>query len=365
MHPVPAPIASPASWRGSTLDWRKDALHVFGAEDVADIDRALAHLKSLGDLDFPEIMPETFPLTRVGEFFVRLRHELRHGRGFVLLRGLPRERWSADDMARIYYGFGAYLGAPGPQSWQGELLGNVIDVSDVEADPRGYHKGGRQNFHTDSCDVVALLCLRRAKAGGKSRIASSVGIHDAIVERRPDIAARLYRGFRYRRMELDARYGEGVVVSPEPVPIYVNRGGELSSYYMMNYAKMAAQRGESILADADMEALEEIQRLANSDEFHLDMSIDEGDIQFLNNRIMLHSRTEYEDFPEIARRRHMLRLWVQMPSWPAMPAAQVLHTAGDRILWRRQRKPRMEFPSTYLAEMSRYLAEGRKLVAAA
>ncbi|MCC7272356.1 MAG: TauD/TfdA family dioxygenase [Alphaproteobacteria bacterium] len=362
---MPAPIASPASWRGSTLDWRKDALHVFAPAEIAEIDAGLAHLRSLGDLDFPEITPATFPLPTVGGYFARLREELRFGRGFVLLRGLPRERYSVDDLARIYYGFGAHLGAPGPQSWQGELLGNVIDVSDIEADPRGYHKGGRQNFHTDSCDVVALLCLRAAKSGGKSRIASSVGIHDAIVERRPDIARRLYRGYRYRRMDLDAQFGEGVVVSPEPVPIYVRRGDELSSYYMLNYARQAAARGESVLEDADREALDEIQRLAGSDEFYLDMSIDEGDIQFLNNRIMLHSRTEYEDHPEVARRRHMLRLWLQMPSWPAMPQEQVLHTAADRRLWLRQRKARMEFPSAYLAEMARYLEEGRKLVAAA
>ena len=361
----PQPIASRASWKGSTLDWRADALHVFAPAEIEEIDGALTHLKSLGDLDFPEITTATFPLPTVGGYFARLRDELRRGRGFVLLRGLPRERDSADDMARIYYGFGVHIGAPGPQSWQGELLGNVIDVSDIEADPRGYHKGGRQNFHTDSADVVALLCLRRAKAGGKSRIASSVGIHDAICERRPDIARRLYAGYRYHRMELDARFGEGVQTSEQPVPIYAVRDGELSSYYMLNYAKMAAQHGFSTLSDFDLEALEEIQRLANSDEFYLDMSIEEGDIQFLNNRIMLHSRSDYEDWPEVARRRHMLRLWLQMPSWPAMPREQVLHTPGDRLLWRRQRRPRMEFPTAYLEDMAQYLREGRKLVAAA
>jgi hypothetical protein len=361
----PSPIASRASWKGSTLDWQKDALHVFAPAEIEEIDAALRHLKSLGDLDLPDITTDAFPLPTVGRYFVRLREELRRGRGFVLLRGLPRERYSIDDMARIYYGFGVHIGAPGPQSWQGELLGNVIDVSDIEADPRGYHKGGRQNFHTDSCDVVALLCLRAAKSGGKSRIASSVGIHDAICERRPDIARRLYEGYRYRRMALDAQHGEGVVVSPEPVPVYFVRDGELSSYYMLNYARMAAEAGESTLSDFDMEALEEIQRLANSEEFYLDMSIEEGDIQFLNNRIMLHSRSHYEDHPEVSRRRHMLRLWLQMPSWPDMPPRQVLHTAGDRRLWRRQRRARMEFPSAYLEDMAQYLREGRKLVAAA
>lgn len=88
-----------------------------------------------------------------------------HGRGFLLLRGLPRERYQLDDLARIYYGLGVYIGRPAPQSYLGELLGHVIDVSDVEENARGYHKGGAQRMHTDNCDIVSLFGVRAAKIG--------------------------------------------------------------------------------------------------------------------------------------------------------------------------------------------------------
>lgn len=360
-----SPVASRADWKGSTIDWQAEALHVLSPAEIEEVDTALQGLKSFGDLDFPEITTETFRLPTLGASFARMADELRRGRGFVLLRGLPREGYSADDMARIYYGFGVHMGRPGPQSWQGELFGNVIDVSDIEADPRGYHKGGRQNYHCDSCDVVGLMCLRSAKSGGTSSIASSTALHNALAERRPDLLEELYNGYRYRRMELDAKYGEGVIVTDHRVPVFVRTEDGLSCYYMKGYAEAAAKAGDATLTERQVEALEEMQRMAHTEEFLLDMKIEEGDIQFLNNRVVLHSRDDYVDHPELSKRRHMLRLWLQMPSWPATPAEQVLHTDGDRRKWLQQRRPKMEFPSIYLDEMARYLREGKKLVAAA
>ncbi len=141
-----------------------------------------------GELDFPAITPETFPLPVLGGFLRNLRQELRFGRGFLLLRGIPRERYSTDDMARIYFGLGAHIGVPLPQSWQGELLGHVIDVSDVEPGARGYHAGGAQRFHTNSCDVVSLMCLQSAKSGGASQICSAIALHSRLGRERPELA---------------------------------------------------------------------------------------------------------------------------------------------------------------------------------
>src|SRR5689334_4135486 len=200
-------LATAAAWKGAALDWRAEGLHVLERAEIDELEQALRHLTSLGDLDLPEITRATFPLPRLGRWLAALPDRLRHGCGFMLLRGLPRARFSSDDMARLCFGLGVHIGLPGPQSYQGQLLGNVIDVSDIETDPRGYHKGARQNFHTDSCDIVALMCLRSAKAGGASRIASAAAIHNELVARRPDLAALLYRGYRYRRTALDAKYG--------------------------------------------------------------------------------------------------------------------------------------------------------------
>ena len=167
------PAEGCAVWYGPQIDYHVDGMHVLSADEIAEIDAALAHLRSLGTLDFPQITPETFPLPNLGRFFDKLGRELLHGRGFLLLRGLPRERYSLDDIGLVYHGLGVHLGRPVAQSYQGELLGNVIDVSDVEAQARGYHAGGGQRMHSDNCDVVSLMCVRAARSGGISRIVSA------------------------------------------------------------------------------------------------------------------------------------------------------------------------------------------------
>ncbi|HEX3500489.1 MAG TPA: TauD/TfdA family dioxygenase [Stellaceae bacterium] len=344
------PIEGPTVWQGPLIDYRKEGMHVLSVAEIAEIDAALAHLRSLGELDFPAITPASFPLPRLGAVLGGLADDLHRGRGFLLLRGLPRERYALDDIARIYFGLGAYLGRTLPQSYQGELLGHVIDVSDIESQARGYHAGGAQGMHTDNCDIVALMCVRAAKSGGVSRIASVAAIHNRLLAERPDLLAALYDHYVFRRMELDAEFGSGVLV--KKVVIFSRRSGALTCNVSGSYPRRAVAAGDAVMTPLQSEALDALQRLAGSPEFHLDMSIGEGDIQFLNNRTVLHGRTGYEDWPEVARRRHLMRMWLTVPSWPGLPENQGMHTAADHALWLRQRRPLMELPSRYLAEMA-------------
>jgi hypothetical protein len=348
-------IQDRAAWTGATIDYRTDGTHMFSAAEVEEIDTALTHLRGHGELDFPAITRETFPLPTLGSFMRGLRHELRFGRGFVLLRGLPRQRYSTDDMARIYFGLGAHIGTPLPQSWQGELLGHVIDVSDIESGARGYHTGGAQRFHTDSCDVVSLMCLRAAKSGGASRICSAIAVHHRLARERPDLLQVLYDGFTFRRLEVDAEHGSGVLV--RRISVFARTGEEVSVFLSGDYPNRAVAAGDAVMTPLQREALDEVQRIAASPDTYLDMSIGEGDIQFLNNRLLVHGRTDYEDHPEMARRRHLLRLWLRVPDWPALPEGQAMHTADDHPLWLRQRVPFMEVPSRYLAEITARHAE--------
>ncbi|MEN9775285.1 MAG: hypothetical protein RL322_2355, partial [Pseudomonadota bacterium] len=188
------PIQSPGVWRGPEIDWKKEGLHVLSETELAEIDRALAHLLSKGRLDLPEITPETFPLHRMGDFMRALPARLAHGVGFLMLRGLPRRQYSDDDMLRIYAGLGSYISAPMVQSYLGDLIGHVVDVSDVEPKSRGYRKGGGQLMHTDSCDIIGLMCLRTALSGGESRISSALAVFNEIAEKRPDVLEILERG---------------------------------------------------------------------------------------------------------------------------------------------------------------------------
>ena len=342
------PVSGPGAWLGSRIDYRTNGLHTLSAPDVAEIDAALA---ALPDVDFPAITPALFPLPTLGPKLLAMRDELRFGRGFVLLRGLPRERYSTDDMARIYVGLGSWFGVPAPQSFLGELLGHVIDISDIVSEEvRGYHAGGAQRFHTDTCDIVSLMCLRSAQSGGMSRIASVGAIHDRLLETRPDLLETLYNEYTVRRMERDAELGSGRLV--RRVAIFSRATGVLSCNISGLYPKRAVAYGDTVMTDLQIEALDELERLAASPEFHLDMSIGEGDIQFLNNRIILHGRTGYQDWPDVTRRRHLMRLWLTVPSWPTMPANQGMHGADDHEGWLRQRTPFMETPSRFLAAMA-------------
>ncbi|XXX47508.1 hypothetical protein WME76_06960 [Sorangium sp. So ce119] len=90
------------------------------------------------------------------------------GRGFALLRGL-RGRWldgpdrlDVRAAAIAFLGIGSHLGSARSQNARGHVLGHVKDLGLSSQDPsvRIYQTRERQTFHTDSCDVVALLCGR-------------------------------------------------------------------------------------------------------------------------------------------------------------------------------------------------------------
>jgi hypothetical protein len=349
------PVEGRAVWLGPSIDYREEAMHVLSPAEIDEIDGALAHLRSLGAIDLPAMTPADFPLSSLGEFLTQLGNELRFGRGFLLLRGLPRERYSVDELAWIYFGLGVHVGRPVPQSYQGELLGHVLDVSDIEAQARGYHAGGAQRMHTDNCDVVSLMCVREAKSGGISRIVSAGAVYNRLLEERPDLLDVLCDEYVFRRMELDAELGTGELV--KRVVIFSRQDGEFTCNVSGSYPFRAVRAGDAVMTDRQLEALEEMKRISSLPELYLDMNIGEGDIQFLNNRTMLHGRTGYEDWPDVERRRHLMRLWLQMPSWPPLPKNQGMHSPADHPFWLRQRKPFMEVPSRYLAEMSHRKSE--------
>ncbi|MGE0715225.1 MAG: TauD/TfdA family dioxygenase, partial [Alphaproteobacteria bacterium] len=220
-------IVGKADWRGPEVDYRAEMMHAFTEGEVAEIDAAL---RFCGERDIPEITQETFPLPTFGPVMRRLREELLDGRGVVLMRGFPRERYSADEMARIYVGLGAYFGQALSQSWQGQLLGSVIDISDVVEKVRGYNAGGGQNFHIDgsACDIVALMCLRGAKAGGASRIVSVAALHNHMLETRPDLLEALSRGYYHRNHEMDAKHSLFPAASGHRLPVLTQRNGRIT-----------------------------------------------------------------------------------------------------------------------------------------
>jgi hypothetical protein len=168
-------------------------IHHLSAENVAELEAAAS---AAGQMARPlvEIRREHFALPHLGPVLVAIRRELLHGRGFVLVRGLPRERYTLAEAATIFWGLGTHLGAPLSQNAQGHVLGHVKDLGYQADDPRTrlYQTNQRQGYHTDSADIVGLLCIRPARSGGRSSLASTVTAYNEMLARRPDLLSALF-----------------------------------------------------------------------------------------------------------------------------------------------------------------------------
>src|SRR5580692_7356411 len=196
-YPMPPrpPVQGPSAWVGAELSRRPEEwIHQFSTAELAEIEAAVA---ACGDRDIASIGRSDFPLPTFGPVLDRIRGELLHGRGFVLMRGLPVEGRPIAESAAAFWGIGTYLGSARSQNAKGHVLGHVRDLGLATEDPnvRTYQTTERQHFHTDSCDVVGLLCLKTSKSGGLSSITSSMAIYNEMAKRRPDLLRRLFRPF--------------------------------------------------------------------------------------------------------------------------------------------------------------------------
>ena len=343
-------IQTPAAWKGPEINWKEQGLHVLTSEEIQEIDRALENLKSLGKVDFPDINPTNFPLDKVGQLMSSLPKRLQEGCGFLMLRGLPRERYSDDDMALVYFGLSSYVGKTLTQSYLGDLIGHVVNVSDFEPKSRGYRKGGGQLMHTDSCDIIGLMCLRTALSGGESRISSAVTVHNYMAKYHPESLKVLQEGLYLKRTDEDGRHATRTF-SEGKIKFFNESNGEFISYLPTGYARLCEKSGQRPYTQAESDALYTVRKVAAMPEHYLDMGFADGDIQFLNNRTMVHGRTDYEDAQELHKRRHLLRMWIRTDKWQKMPESQVFHTDEDMALWAKNRRPFMEMPSKHDADV--------------
>ncbi len=312
------PVAGPGVWYGRELSGREDWIRHFSAAEIAEIESAVRSFFS-SRIPIPEISREKFAMPTVGPLLRGVLEELLGGRGFVLLRGLPVERWSREEQAIAYLGIGAWLGRARSQNAKGHLLGHVKDLGLDIRDPRvRYYQTNRGlDYHTDSVDIVGLLCLKTAKAGGESYLASSMTLYNEVLERRPDLLPALFEPFPTdRRGEVP----EGMKPWFD-IPIYHWHAGKLSCIYVRQYIESAQKHFPEArrLTRKQFEAMDLLDDLANESAIHLSMDFRPGDIQLLHNHQILHSRGDFENWPEPARHRHLLRLWLAPPEARPLP----------------------------------------------
>ena len=306
------PITGDAAWKGSDFEGRDDWMEHFTDEELAEIQQAIRAAKDTGK-PTGKLKKSDFPLPKLTPRINQWREVLDGGRGFVMVRGIPAREWGEEDCSIFFWCFGLHLGAPGGQNPQGDLLGHVRNIDLSPEDDRLYQTNAALEFHTDNADVVGLLCMHGSKSGGASRIVSSVSVYNELLDRRPEFIDRLYQPFN-----LDSRGEAGVNFMPIPPCAYAD--GRLRTYWMADYFRSYLNHPNAPpLSLEDREVLDTYDGIAKEDGMYLDMQLEEGDIQLLSNHSILHARTAYEEFPEKERRRHLLRLWLSLPTRAPLP----------------------------------------------
>ena len=308
-----------AAWRGSDFTAAGDFTHRLTAAEMAEIDAAVQAVAERR-IDHAAIDRGNFALPQLGKYLTSVRDDvLLPGRGFIVIRGLPVERYSMAQAAAAFLGIGAYVGKPVSQNGKGHILGHVKDLGRSVDDPtaRIYQTTHKQTFHTDSVDIVGLLCLKTARSGGLSRIVSSLFLYNEMFRRRPDLAAALFEPFYFDRRGEVAQGQNGWYATP----IFHWYADRLSVIYGNRYYIQSAQRFPEVprLTDRQIEALDLFDALANDPANYLDIEFKPGDIQLIHNHVILHDRTDYEDWPEPERKRHLLRLWLCPPNGRPLP----------------------------------------------
>jgi hypothetical protein len=329
-------LTGPSAWRGADLAGGDSWIWPLSDSDVNELEAALAVVKRRR-LRPGEFGREHFPLESLGPRLGAILEELEDGRGFVLVRGLPVARYDLDDLLRLYWGLGVWLGQPMPQRAVLNLSGirddAIAHITDQGYDIRGRNVHGsatraEQLPHVDPADVVGLLCVRPAKAGGLSRIASAATIHNEILSRHPEYLEVLYRGFPLD-LRGEVRAGVDAEVTPEPVPVFTHFAGKVSINFNARMIETGMEKLGRTLSDLERAAVDEVVALARDPGLRLDMDFQPGDIQLLNNYEILHYRTGWEDHEDPLQRRLLLRLWLNVTN--GRPLAPAFHGEAPRV----------------------------------
>jgi len=329
---LPPEVRDRSAWYGAEIAGRGDWVEWITDPEVGEVERAVREVER-ARVKLEEITAKDVPLPTLGPRLQRILDEVLNGRGFVLIKGLPVERWTRREAAIAFLAIGVQLGNLRTQNAEGHLLGHVRDLGRSSDDPntRIYQTRERQTHHTDSCDVVGLMCLQTAKSGGLSSLVSSTTIFNEMRRRRPDLLNVLLQP-----IETDRR-GE-VPEGNRPyftIPVFNYHDGLVSAIYQRQYIESARRfPGVAPLSPLQIEALDLLDELANDPKLNLMMELQPGDIQLVHNHTILHDRTAFEDYPEPERKRHLLRLWLAPTGARRLPEVYAERfgsvTPGDR-----------------------------------
>jgi hypothetical protein len=309
----------PRAWVADDLRRDPSWIHALTPAAVAGIERALAHARAAGK-GWLAMTAADFPMGEPARIEVHRAFDATQQRyGLCLLRGFPVRRWSADDARLALWGIGLHVGVARPQNRMSEVMNDVRDegAGYKVKGGRGYNTNAGLDFHIDSGDVVALLCLHQARTGGNSLVTSSITVRDEVARRRPDLLKVLQQPFYYSHQAAGDPGKPPYYQCPifgeddEPFACRLNRKNVTAAHHDFEDVPP--------LTPQQSEALDLLDELLPDPRLAYSMVLQPGDLQILNNFVNVHSRTAFEDFEDPALKRHLLRLWLSLPQSQALP----------------------------------------------
>lgn len=249
--------------------------------------------------------------------------EVRAGRGFVVLRGLPVDDMSEQEFVAAVWGIGTHFGKALSQNTGGDLIGHVVDASADDATPRMYRSNLELRPHNDITAMISLACWHKSQSGGASVIVSAVTVHDELRGSAPELLEPLYQGFHYHQVGEEAP-GEPPVTRHR-VPLFAVRNGQLSSRYLRSNLVAGHKVLGTPLTAEEIHAMNRFDQVATAPENRLAFFLERGDMIVINNYTVMHARTSFQNFPEPERKRHLVRLWLDQDGFRDAPPEYNFH----------------------------------------
>ncbi|KAM0330168.1 hypothetical protein ACHAQA_004341 [Verticillium albo-atrum] len=336
-------------WDGETIAEKYDWTYVLSADQLAEIDEAVVHFKSL-NLSLGYITQETFPLPALHDELRRLSRELHLGHGFFVLRGLDVDRYTREENIIIYTGVSSHIGPiRGRQDayFEGKradvVVGHIKDVKSGLGENRNKDKikigtpaytADKQVFHTDSGDIVSLFALSTAAEGGASRLASTWRVYNFLAATRPDLIHTLSERWEAELFTKTVDNKDKIMNRPLLYHQPASADGKvpdrvLLQYgrrYYVGYGELPRSSHLPPITEAQAEALDALHFLG--ERFSVSTNFEKGDMQYVNNVAIFHARDGFT-VTELEQ-RHLLRQWLRDPEY-AWETPAPLAARWDRV----------------------------------
>ena len=292
-------------WMAADIGGKTGLSRQLRAEELAAFDALVVASRGRTTTD---IRHDHFASPHLDRLAQDCSQELVHGRGAIILTGLDPERYGPDGFRVIYWYLGQLLGSPAPQSERGDLIGYVRQEKDNPFG-RGYISNMELNFHNDFHEVLSLACVQQATSGGESGLASSLAVHNIMLDERPDLLEGLYQGWFDGLEPFYKIFRPSDDLSADYVPFFCEADGVLSfhGFNAMFSDRAAAERGEDV-PPLLQEALALTKEIAGRHEVAVRFKLEPGEMLFWHNWTLLHARNRFEN--TAGHERVLMRLWL-------------------------------------------------------